>query len=63
MDPFLYLFIGEFIIVIILIIIRCIFKHLDSKKIDKILNTFSELDNTKKYNKVNNKVNNKEEGK
>ena len=46
-DPFIWIFIGEVIIVLLLIVIRVIFKYYESKRVDKILDTFKELSSTK----------------
>lgn len=56
-DPFIWIFIGEVIIVVLLIVIRFIFKYYESKRVDKILDTFKELSSTKTKDNLDKYIN------
>lgn len=56
-DPFIWIFIGEVIIVLLLIVIRVIFKYYESKRVDKILDTFKELSSTKTKDNLDKYIN------
>lgn len=56
-DPFIWIFIGEVIIVVLLIVIRFIFKYYESKRVDKILDTFKELSSTKTKDNLDQYIN------